>query len=142
MLMSVAETRSQQASSDVIATVQAIMERLERAWNSADGAAFSEPFSPGADFVTIRGDLHTGREAIAAGHQQIFGTIYAGSTAGYQVLQARKLDDRVIVAHVRNTLSAPAGPLAGEHASTITAVLQGHDDKWEIAAFHNTLIAE
>ena len=86
------------------------MERLERAWNSANGVAFGEPFSTDADFVAIRGDLHTGRDAIAEGHQQILDTIYAGSTARYEVLQARELDDRVILAHARCTVNAPGGP--------------------------------
>ena len=140
--MSVAEDRSQQAPSDAVAAAGAIMQRLERAWNSADGTAFGEPFSPGADFVAIRGDLHTGRDAVAASHQEILGTIYSGSAIRYQVLQARDLDERVILAHARATLSVPGGPLAGEHASTITAVLLRHDDGWEITAFHNTLIPE
>jgi uncharacterized protein (TIGR02246 family) len=140
--MSVLDDRNPQAPADVVAAVQGIMQRLERAWNSADGTAFGEPFSPRADFVTVRGDLHTGRDAIAAGHQQILGTIYADSTIRYQVLQARELEGRVVLAHAHATLSVPAGPLAGEHASTITVVLLGHDDGWEISAFHNTLITE
>ena len=140
--MSVTEASSQQASSDVAAAVEAVMRRLERAWNSADGSAFGEPFSPGADFVAIRGDLHTGREAIAAGHQEILGTVYAGSTIRYQILQARQLGDRVVLSHVRAALSVPGGPLAGEHASTITAVLLKRDGGWEITALHNTLITE
>lgn len=140
--MSVQQNDSQQAPTGVVAVVQAIMERLERAWNSADGTACGEPFSPSADFVTIRGDLHAGRDAVAAGHQQILSTIYAGSRIRYQVLRARELDDSVILAHVRSTLNAPTGPLVGEHASTITAVLLKLDDGWEITAFHNTLITE
>ena len=79
---------------------ETVIKQLEDAWNAADGAAFGEPFAPDADFVNIRGDLHSGKEAIAAGHQQIFDTIYAGSTLRYSVLQARELDDRVILAHV------------------------------------------
>ena len=140
--MSVPRTRDQQALCDVVAVAQAITQRLERAWNSADGTAFGEQFRPDADFVSIRGDLHTGREAIAAGHQQILGTIYSGSRIRYQVLQARELDDRVILAHATATLSAPSGPLAGEHASAITAVLVRNHGGWEIAGFHNTPIAE
>ena len=101
-----------------------------------------EPFSPDADFVAIRGDLHTGRDAIAAGHEQILGTIYAGSTVRYQVLQARELDDRVILAHARATLSVPGGPVAGEHVSTVTVVLLKDDDEWEITTLHNTLITD
>jgi len=138
--MSVLEARSPHAPSDVAAIAQTIMQRLEVAWNRADGAAFGEPFSAGADFVAIRGDLHTGRDAIAAGHQQLFETIYAGSTVRYQVLQARELDDRVILAHARCSISAPGGPLAGEHASTITVLLARHHDQYEISAFHNTLV--
>jgi uncharacterized protein (TIGR02246 family) len=60
--MSSLGARSQHAL-DVRAIAQAVMQRLERAWNRADGAAFGEPFSAQADFVAIRGDLHTGREA-------------------------------------------------------------------------------
>lgn len=139
--MSISEAPNPQATPDVVAIADAIMERLERAWNSADGVAFSEPFSTDADFVAIRGDLHTGRDAIAGGHQEILHTIYAGSTVRYQVLQARELDDRVILAHARCTINAPSGPLAGEHASTITVVLVKQDEQYEIAAFHNTIIS-
>lgn len=137
--MSTMEARGQHAPAGAAAITETIMQRLELAWNRADGAAFAEPFSADADFVAIRGDLHTGREAIAAGHQQIFDTIYAGSTASYEVLQARELDEQVIVAHIRGTIDAPGGPLAGQHASTITVVLLRHGD-YEITAFHNTLV--
>src|SRR5689334_6992452 len=130
--MSIAEARKQPAPSDIVATVQAITQRLERAWNSADGTAFGEVFSPDADFVPIGGDLHAGRDAVPAGHQQVLGTIYVGSTIRYQVLRARELGDGVILAHVRAALSVPGGPLAGEHTSTITAVLLERDHGWEV----------
>ena len=119
---------------------EAVMKRLEDAWNAADGAAFGAPFAPDADFVAIRGDLHSG-EAIAAGHQQIFETIYAGSTISYTVLQARELDDRVILAHVRGTLNAPTGPLAGETDALASVILVRDGDEHRIAALHNTLVA-
>ncbi len=58
----------------------ALARQLQDAWNAADGAAFGKPFAPDADFVTIRGELHSG-PAIAAGHQAIFDTIYRDSTS-------------------------------------------------------------
>jgi uncharacterized protein (TIGR02246 family) len=140
--MSVMNSDPQQAQSEVVAIVQELLHRLERAWNSADGDAFGAPFATDAEFVAIRGDLHSGRAAIGAGHQQILDTIYAGSTLAYEVLRARPLDDRVILAHARGTLEAPSGPLAGRHASTATVVLVKRDRDYEIAAFHNTLVAE
>jgi len=140
--MSVMNSDPQQARSEVVAIVQELLHRLERAWNSADGDAFGAPFATDAEFVAIRGDLHSGRAAIGAGHQQILDTIYAGSRLDYEVLRARPLDDRVILAHARGTLEAPSGPLAGRHASTATVVLVRRDQDFEIAAFHNTLVAE
>ena len=119
---------------------QTIVKRLEAAWNAADGAAFGAEFAPDADFVNVRGDLHSG-EAIAIGHQQIFDTIYAGSTVAYEVFHAREVDDRVIVSHLHATLLVPGGPLAGTHNALATAVLVRDGDQHRVTAFHNTLVA-
>jgi uncharacterized protein (TIGR02246 family) len=126
---------------DPKSTAETVTKRLQDAWNAADGAAFAEPFAPDADFVNIRGDLHTGKEAIAAGHQQIFDTIYAGSTLRYTVRQARELDDRIILAHISAVLSVPSGPFAGETSALASIVLVGDGDNHRIAAFHNTVVA-
>jgi uncharacterized protein (TIGR02246 family) len=115
--------------------------RLERAWNGADGRAFGEPFAPDADFVTIRGEHLRGREAIAAGHQAIFDSIYKGSSTDFELTGARELSDDVILAHATAVLRAPSGPLAGEHGAVQSLVLVRGGDGWEIAAFHNTLEA-
>ncbi len=115
--------------------------RLEQAWNGADGRAFGEPFAPDADFVDIRGEHHRGQEAIAAGHQAIFDSIYEGSTVAYELSDARKLSDDVILAHATAVLRAPSGPLASEHNSVLSLVLVRGGDGWKIAGFHNTLVA-
>ncbi len=115
--------------------------RLERAWNEADGRAFGEPFAPDADFLTIRGEHLHGREAIAAGHQAIFDSIYKGSSTDFELTGARELSDDVILAHATAVLRAPSGPLAGEHSAVQSLVLVRGGDGWEIAGFHNTLMA-
>ena len=115
--------------------------RLERAWNEGDGQAFGEPFAPDADFVDIRGEHHRGQEAITAGHQAIFDSIYEGSSVDYELTDARELSDGVILAHATADLRAPSGPLAGEHRSVLSLVLVGGGEEWKIAAFHNTLVA-
>ena len=119
---------------------ETIVKRLEDAWNAADGTAFGAPFSPDADFVAIRGEWVSG-PAIAAAHQQIFDTIYLGSTARFEVLRARPLSDTVILAHVRGKLSAPTGPLAGENEALASVVIVRDGNDHRIAAFHNTLVA-
>jgi len=115
--------------------------RLEQAWNEADGRAFGEPFSADADFVDIRGEHHSGQEAIAAGHQAIFDSIYRDSSVDYELIQARELSSDVILAHATGVLRVPSGPLAGEHSAMQSLVLLRGGDGWKIAGFHNTLVA-
>jgi uncharacterized protein (TIGR02246 family) len=115
--------------------------RLERAWNEADGRAFGEPFAPDADFVTIRGEHLRGRGGIAAGHQAIFDSIYEGSSTDFGPTGARELSGGAILAHATAVLRAPSGPLAGEHGAVQSLVLVRGGDGWEIAGFHNTLVA-
>lgn len=118
-----------------------LIKQLEDGWNAADGEAFGEPFAEDADFVAIRGDHHRSREAIAKGHQAIFDSIYKDSRVTYDLIQARALADSVVLAQAKGGLNAPSGPLAGEHDSMATLVLVQEDGEWQIASFHNTLIA-
>lgn len=118
-----------------------IIQQLEDGWNAADGNAFGEPFTEDADFVAIRGDRHKSREAIAKGHHGIFNSIYKDSRVTYELIQARKLADGVILAHAKSNMNAPSGPLAGEHSAVSTLVLTHEDGGWQIAGFHNTLVA-
>ena len=67
--------------------------------------------------------------------------MYAGSTVRYEVLQARPLDGNGVLAHVRGRLSAPTGPLAGEHEALASIVIVREGDEHRLAAFHNTLVA-
>jgi uncharacterized protein (TIGR02246 family) len=115
-----------------------IVRELEAAWNAMDGSAFARPFAEDADFVNIRGEHHRGRTAIAAGHEAIFRSIYAGSTCHFTVEAARLLRPDVALVHVHSTLDVPSGPLMGRHTALFSLVLTKKPD-WEIAAFHNTL---
>ncbi len=126
---------------DAVDIARPLVGELEAAWNAADGRAFGAPFTADAEFVAIRGDYHRTRETIAHGHQAIFDTIYKGSTVRYELLDARKLTDDVVVAHARSSLQAPTGPLMGHHNFMMTLVLAREGETWRIAAFHNTLVA-
>jgi len=95
-------------ATDAAVVATALFRHLEHTWNRSDATTYSQAFASDADFVDIRGVHHVGRPAIAAGHQQIFDTIYAGSTVAYRVLQAREIAGGVILAHVRGTIAAPS----------------------------------
>jgi len=119
--------------------LETIVARLEAAWNAGDGGAWGASFAADADFVTIRAEHMRGRDAIARAHAEIFRTIYAGSTNQFTVESARLLSSDVALVHVRATLDAPTGPLAGRHSATFSLVCVRAPNGWQIAAFHNTL---
>ncbi len=119
--------------------IEKLVATLEAAWNAADGDAFAAPFAPDADFVNVRAEHHRGRQAIAAGHAAILGTIYAGSTILYTVAAARLIHDDVAVAHVEAVLDVPSGPLAGRIYALYSIVLVRAGLGWQIASFHNTM---
>jgi uncharacterized protein (TIGR02246 family) len=119
-----------------------ILKRLEEAWNKADGEAFGAPFADDAELVTIRGEHHSGRIPIARGHQAIFDSIYKDSVVRFEAVATKPLSDDVVYVLAHSTLNVPSGPLAGEHEARFSIVLsRGGNDDWQIAAFHNTLVA-
>jgi uncharacterized protein (TIGR02246 family) len=125
---------------DAVAVVEPILEQLEQAWAAGDGMGFAGPFAEDADFVEIRGGHHHGAVAVGRGHEGIFSTIYKDSTVDLQLETARSLAPGVVVALVRSTLDAPAGPLQGVHQARMTMVLVDEGDRWAITQFHNTLV--
>ena len=123
------------------AALESIVGGLEAAWNAKDGSAFAAPFAADADFVNIRGEYFRGRDAIAAGHDGIFRTIYAGSTVSLTLEAARVVRTDVAIVRVLSRLDVPQGPLAGRHAARFTMVLTREPGGWQIVSFHNTLEA-
>ena len=119
-----------------------VLKQLEDAWNDADGDAFGAPFAEHAEFVNIRGERHTGRSAIARGHQAIFDSIYKGSVNRYEALVVKQLAENALYVLGHARLHAPTGPMAGDHESHFSVVmLRREDSDWQVDAFHNTLIA-
>jgi uncharacterized protein (TIGR02246 family) len=123
---------------------ESILKTLETGWNTANGAAFAQPFADTSDFVDIRGTLHQNatRQYLSEAHQGIFMSIYKGSKVSYSLVQAHLIDGITILANAKTALDAPAGPLAGKNASVITLIIIKSDDDWKIRAFHNTLVAK
>jgi uncharacterized protein (TIGR02246 family) len=118
--------------------VAALVARLETAWNQGDSDAFAAEFASDADFVNVRGEHASGRDAIARGHAEIWNSIYAGSTVRYSITRLRELVPGVVLVHLDADLHVPAGPAAGRSAALPSLVVVSKDGHWEIAAFHNT----
>ncbi len=119
-------------------TVEEIITELERAWNAGDGAAWAANFAEDADFVDVVGRIQRGRAVIARESQNIFDTIYRGSTLKISLVSSRPIGDGLELAHTTTVLQIPAGPKAGEGRAVQTKLVR--DGK--IVAFHNTILTD
>lgn len=121
------------------AAIRANVEQMVKGWNAKSGAEFAKPFAEDSDYVVVNGMHLKGRAANAAGHQQIFDTIYKDTDIAAKVEQIRFLRPDVAVVHVL----AERFPKADKSQITkgrLTLVMVKNGDKWEIAAFQNTQI--
>src|SRR5205823_6570294 len=120
--------------------VAGVVARLERAWNAYDSEAFAEEFTEDADFVNLYGRRAHGRDDIALGHEASFRSSYQDSTVRYTLAGMRLLGDDIAVAHLRQYLHVPGGPMAGAHDFAPMVVLIRRLDGWKITVFQNTRI--
>ncbi len=126
---------------DAAAIAADIAARFERAWNAGDGAAYTEPLTPDADYVTIQGLHLDDRDDMTAGIAELYATIYRDSTMAIEPTRVRLLGPGTIVAQLRHVLTCPVGPLAGTTTTLATVVIVDTDDGWRVAALHNTVVA-
>lgn len=119
--------------------IRANVEQMVKGWNMKSGAEFAKPFAEDSDYVVVNGMHIKGRAANAAGHQQIFDTIYKDADIAATVEQIRFLRPDVALVHVL----AERFPKADKSQVTkgrLTMVMVKNNDKWEITAFQNTQI--
>jgi uncharacterized protein (TIGR02246 family) len=116
-------------------TVEQVLSGMARAWNAGDGTAWAAHFTTDATFVDVVGRVQRGRVVIAREHQNIFDTIYRGSTLAIEQVGSQDLGGGLCLVHTATVLTVPAGPRAGTTRAVQTNLF--HDDR--IMAFHNTI---
>jgi uncharacterized protein (TIGR02246 family) len=130
------------AATDEQAIRQVITEMTE-GFNSHDGRAASRMYMPEARLVTVRGEVMEGQAAIEKGLTSIFET--RAKTATHRTLNVsiRLLRPDIALVHVTNELSglvAPDGTALPSHQELSLRVLAKQDGRWQVAAFHNTMV--
>jgi uncharacterized protein (TIGR02246 family) len=120
---------------------------LQDAWNRGDAAGYASLFTDDADFVAWTGEYGQGRQAIEDGHRPLFDGPLAGSRmvlVDDDTEPARPESLRFICPDVAIMVTSgvvtPAGQSATgpDHESVQTFVLIKNDNRWRVAAFHNT----
>jgi uncharacterized protein (TIGR02246 family) len=122
------------------AMIRANVEQLAKGWNMKSGTEFAKPFAEDSDYVVINGMHIKGRAANAAGHQQIFDTIYKDSSIAPVVKQIRFLRPDVAIVHGISNLTFKVNGEEKKGSGFVTLVMTKDNGKWSIAAFQNTAI--
>ncbi len=124
------------------AAIRANVEQMAKGWNMKSGAEFAKPFAEDADYVVVNGAHIKGRAANAAGHQQIFDTIYKDSRNAGTIKQIRFVRPDVAVVHVEWNLSFKVNGEEQKGHALSTMIMTKEKGKWSIAAFQNTAIQQ
>ncbi len=116
-----------------------IVKRFEAAWNAGDGAGFAAPFAEDATFTHVFGGLFTGRAEIGTNHQQVFDTVYKGSTGRFTLAKLRFLRPDVAIGLIETKVTVPP-PAARELNTRASFVAAKENGAWRVAHFHNTIV--
>lgn len=127
---------------EVGSMARALAQRLTKAWNSKNAAAFASPFGKNADFIHLLGGHEKGRDAIARGHKRLFETVYKDSTIGYRVDLVRMITEDVALVFMRQRLDFKRDGQTVSLRSRPTALMRRVGSSWVVAHFQNTQILE
>jgi len=123
--------------------IRLVIEEMTQGFNSHDGRAASRTYIPEARLVTVRGEVMEGQAAIERGLSSIFETRARSATLRTLDVSIRLLRPEVALVHVTNELSglvAPDGAALPPHQELSLRVLVRQDGRWQVAAFHNTMV--
>jgi uncharacterized protein (TIGR02246 family) len=118
-----------------------LFQEIKDGWNQGDGQAYAASFTEDADYIVWNGTYLKGRQAIAAGHQQLFETRFQGSRLEGFIKHIRFLSDDIVLVHLHGRPQIPGQKVpAPEQYSIQTLVGIRQADGWRFTSFQNTLI--
>lgn len=127
--------------------IEALVHRLEDAWNAGDAAAWVQDCLDDADFINIRGEILPGRTASETRHAFMFAGPFRGSRLAISIRSRKLLSPDVALVDTDCRLTGaprmPPGVLPTEAGLLLTRmkqVLVRRDGRWWIAASQNTAV--
>ena len=134
----------QVASNEDEAAIRKVIVEMTDGFNNHDGKAAASMYAPDARFVSVRGDMMNGQAGIEKGLSAILTTRAKNAAQRTLDVTIRFIRSDVALANVTNELSglvAPDGRALPAHQELSLRVFVKDAGVWQIAAFHNTMIA-
>jgi len=111
------------------------LERMRRAWDAGDAAAYAEEFTQDAIYVIFIGTVSHGREEIHEDHVPLFEKWQRGSRMSMRVLDVRMLGQDTAVVLTEGGIGKGSRI---RHDKMQTYTFTREDGHWLCAAFQNT----
>lgn len=135
-------TKAQTGTAADDAAIKVLVKFMEDGWTKKDGNHFATPFAENADYVVVNGMLLKGKQAIAAGHQQIFNTFYKETFIKATVETIRYVRPDVAVAICNAAMTGTSNGQPVDTKAKITLVIEKTAAGWQIVSFQNTQVQE
>jgi uncharacterized protein (TIGR02246 family) len=136
-----AQTRGHELAGE--AEIRSVIVDMTEAFNRHDARAATEMYAANGDFVSVRGETAHGAGEAESKLAAIFTTRAREATLRTIDVRVRFIRPEVALAHVTNELSgltAPDGQKLPAHQELSLRVFVKTDGKWQVSAFHNTLV--
>jgi uncharacterized protein (TIGR02246 family) len=124
--------------------IRKIIHDQTTAWNKGDAEAYSQPFASDGTFTNLAGMFFTGQQAFRDRHDQIFKTVYRGTTKQEDIVSIRFVRPDVAIVETLQTVSGFQKLLPGTTADAkgrlrtrLLQVMVKDGGEWKIAAYHN-----
>jgi uncharacterized protein (TIGR02246 family) len=138
-------SRAQQSGSqEDEAAIRKVIVEMTDGFNAHDGKAAARMYAPDARFVSVRGDMMNGQPAIEKGLSSILSSRAKNATQRTMDVTVRFIRPDVALANVTNELSGLVtldGHGLPSHRELSLRVFVKDAGVWQIAAFHNTMVA-
>lgn len=122
-----------------VASIQAVVRRLETAWTTGNGEAWGREFADDADFTVWFGMRVKGREAIALSHQRIFDTIYKNTRVEMHIAGIHFITADVALVDIDAWVTNKGEERGAQDAEVHPLIVMARSDTgWAIEAFQNT----
>lgn len=136
------------AEADPQTVIEAMLTTQQNAWNKGDNVTYTSVFSENVDFINIRGQIFTGKEAVTKLHGQIFAGPFKSSDVTITLRAFRLLAPGVALVDTDQTVTHYTALPPGV-ASTSTGTLVTHfklvaqrqtDGTWRFTSGQNTSV--
>ncbi|MEZ2350377.1 SgcJ/EcaC family oxidoreductase [Caballeronia sp. RCC_10] len=122
--------------------INSVVSEMTRGFNSHDAEAATRMYTDDADFVSVRGDVAKGREAIKKELAAILSTRARNASLDTRAVAIRFIRPDVALVHVTNELRGLVnsdGQTLPAHQELSLRVFVKESGVWRVAAFQNTL---